>query len=344
MTKYPFLILVGLALAAALRADVGPIPGEQAVRPLFEAADLVCFCSVRSVEAQGPKTGPDGNASRPGLAVAGVRVENLYKSSGPDPVSATVQYEEGQLWKGERAILFLKLTASAVYELADPFIGATPFGSIPPASSNSGLPGLESTLAVLARPPDRDDQMNAMKLLQGFDSLEETTTSELISLSSSKDSQIALSALAVLLKNKRPENVERLRTYLANYSSDSAPISLVSIGTELSQVRDEKALPNLEALTDSMLVSIRMGAMQALRAMKNPKAAGTLVKRLDDTDSYVRYLAVISLAETFGKYGDFAPSMYLFDRNPEFHLGLWKSWWATEGQMFQPNPGSRQEN
>jgi len=78
---------------------------------------------------------------------------------------------------------------------------------------------------------------------------------------------------------------------------------------------------------------IRRGAMQALRLMKNPQAAPTLVKRLDDTDGYVRYLAVISLAETFGKYEDYAPSMYLFDDNPGFYISLWKDWWAHEGHV-----------
>jgi hypothetical protein len=60
-----------------------------------------------------------------------------------------------------------------------------------------------------------------------------------------------------------------------------------------------------------------------------------MVKRLDDSDGYIQYLAVISLAETFGKYEDYAPTMYLFDRNPRFYIGLWKSWWVTEGQLKQ---------
>ena len=37
--------------------------------------------------------------------------------------------------------------------------------------------------------------------------------------------------------------------------------------------------------------------------------------------------------ETFGKYGDYVPNMDLFDRNPRFYIGLWKSWWEQEGRQ-----------
>ncbi|MGA7927011.1 MAG: HEAT repeat domain-containing protein [Candidatus Sulfotelmatobacter sp.] len=341
MTKYYLRILVALALAAVPWAEVAPVPGEQAIRPLFEGADLVCFCSVQSVEALGPKMAPGDDNSRPRPALAVVKVNGLYKSSGPDPVSVTVQCEEGQLWKGERAVLFLKLTAPSVYGLADPFIGSTPFTSTPRALGGSGLSGLESTLADLMRLPGRGDQINAMKLLQGFDDLDARTTARVVPLSSSKDPDIALSALAVLLKSGRPVEVERLREYLAGHPSDAAPISVVSIGTELSKISDERALSDLEALSGSKLLSVRMGSMQALRAMKNRGSASTLVRRMDDSDGYVRYLAVISLAEIFGKYGEYAPNMHLFEQNPGFYVGLWKAWWTQEGQISQTGPAAQ---
>ena len=99
----------------------------------------------------------------------------------------------------------------------------------------------------------------------------------------------------------------------------------------MSQIQDERALVYLEDLTASRFVSIQYGSMQALRAMRNPQAAPVLVRRLDDKDGTVRYLAVISLAETFGKYGDYAPNMNLFDSNPALYVDLWKAWWVQEG-------------
>jgi len=340
MTKRSLQMLVVLALTVIARTEIAPLPGEQAIRPLFEGADLVCFCSVQSVEALGATIVPnlDGHERQPMDAV--IKVGYVYKPSTTNPVSATVQFEEGQLWRGETAILFLKSTSSEAYALADPFIGSTPFSSMPTSPQSPGLSGLESSLADLLQLLSRDDQINAMKLLQGFDVLDADTSSRLILLSGSKDPEIALSALAVLLKGKNPADVSRLRTYLAGYPSDSGPIAVTSIGTELGQIRNSVALPDIEALTDSKLISIRIGSMQALRAMRNTQSAQALVGRLDDPDGYVRYLAIISLAEIFGRYGDYAPNMHLFDQNPEYYIGLWRTWWKEEGKLAV-KPGSQ---
>jgi HEAT repeat protein len=70
--------------------------------------------------------------------------------------------------------------------------------------------------------------------------------------------------------------------------------------------------------------------------LRSTKAAAALIRRLDDPNGYIRYLAVISLAETFEKNGEYAPNMDLFDRNPAFYIGLWKTWWTTDGQEFHP--------
>jgi hypothetical protein len=59
-----------------------------------------------------------------------------------------------------------------------------------------------------------------------------------------------------------------------------------------------------------------------------PRNAPTLVQRLDDSDPLVQYLAVITLAETFGKYQDYAPGIGPFNKNPQYYRNLWKKWWA----------------
>jgi hypothetical protein len=71
--------------------------------------------------------------------------------------------------------------------------------------------------------------------------------------------------------------------------------------------------------------------MQSLRKMRSPRAAPVVVSRLDDPNSDIQYLAVITLAETFGKYGDYAPSVYLFRQRPQYYVDLWKKWWEKDG-------------
>ena len=321
-------------------AAIAPTPGTQNVTMLFDQSDLVCDCSVESVQMTGSE-GADNDGGRVLHDVATLRVNKSYKSVATVSSSFNLEFENDQLVSGERAIMFLRSIGSSIYVLADPFLGATPFTFLPVESSDAGLQKLESTLANVVHQTTRDDQINAMKLLQGFSSLSPATISRLVPLSSSADPEIAFAAHAVLIKTGEVAHVESLRTYLRGYSADSAPSSILSIGTELGEIRDERALSALEELSGSKLLSIRIGAMQALRSMKSPAYAEAFVRRLDDSDGYIRYLAVISLAETFGKYGDFAPTMYLFDRNPAFYIGLWKSWLAEEGNNTTPALGRK---
>jgi HEAT repeat protein len=155
-----------------------------------------------------------------------------------------------------------------------------------------------------------------------------------VPLSSSKDPEIAFWALAVLLNAKVPGSLESLNKYLQTYEGNSTPIAWTGIDSDLHQIRDPEARPLLETLTESRHVPIRFGAMQALRKIKSPKSAPALVRRLDDSDRTVQYIAVISLAEILGKYeGDYAPAMPTFEKNPGKYTDLWKQWWAEHGQV-----------
>ncbi len=79
--------------------------------------------------------------------------------------------------------------------------------------------------------------------------------------------------------------------------------------------------------------------MNALRAMRDRRSIPALIKRLDDSDSNVQYLALITLSETVGKQdGDFAPTLYLFDKKPQFYLDLWKDWIQKEGDSLAVSP------
>jgi hypothetical protein len=278
-----------------------------------------------------------------------VEVTDLYKPArtartlyvGFDRELPSTRASLPELQRGERAVMFLN-AASLSYVFADPFLAAIPFNEIPPPSGDPGLGKLQAALASVLQLPHREDQLRALELLQGFDDLASVAVPALVSLSRSSDPEVALSAFAALLKGVNGEVatvdlLERVNDCLNDYSGGSDSAALINIGGGLRKVTDARSLSSMEALAASRFVVIRRGAMQALRAMKNPPAGATLAARLDDSDKYVRYLAVISLAETFSKYGGYAPSMYLFNRNPEFYVGLWKSWWATEGRAYQPS-------
>jgi HEAT repeat protein len=208
-------------------------------------------------------------------------------------------------------------------------------------SAGDGLEGFELQLAKIVELPNRDDRVNALKLLEGCDNLSPEITKRIIPLTTSTDPEIAFAAMAVLLKSGTAADVERVRKYVRTYSTDSAPISVVGLASELGQVHDEAAWPALCDLSRSPLLSIRIGSMQALRRIRGTQAAPCLIERLDDSNSYVSYLGLITLAETFEKYGDYAPNMELFDGNRRFYVSLWKAWWLENGQTYQGGSTSK---
>jgi hypothetical protein len=323
-------------------AQPGPLAGIEPVKPIFDEADLVCSGRIESVSVVRPKTGePDG--SEGSLVRATAIVLDVYKSALEPSPPIVFQYPEGPMSEdpgvhvGDVVLLFLSGNTSA-YELADPFIGLTPFKRLPRVPGAPNLEKLQSALALSLEQGNRDDQINAMRLLEGFDRLDPTSLSAVSGLSSSSDPAIAFGALAVLLKNKTPDGVVKFSGYLETYRGDQPPIGLISAAAELSLVADARVLPDIERLSSSRFISVQMAAMEAIRRIASDKSAATLVSRLDDPDGHVRYLAVITLAELFGKSGDYGPSAELFDEKPSYYTALWKKWWEDEGKERYGSP------
>lgn len=332
----------GILVSANVMSTIAPTPGSLRVRPVFEKSDLVCNCFVESLTLAGERTIQGSTLVRRRMR-AKVTIQDIYKTMQPRPRTIVVEFEqywpatrvaEPGLWKGETALLFLKVRNPGIFEFTDRFLGATPFRSLPKQSGNLGLLKLEAALITVVLQGDREESIQALHLLHGFDRLGPNTMSKLAPLSKSKDTEIAFGAIAVLLRTKSPGALERLISYLNSYEGDDGPIWLASIDTDLAQVRDAGSLPLLEGLSDSKYRPIRRGAMDALRGIKSPKSAPTLVRRLDDTDSTIQYVAVISLAEILGKYeGDYAPGMPTFEKDPRKYTDLWKKWWAEHGKV-----------
>ncbi len=135
------------------------------------------------------------------------------------------------------------------------------------------------------------------------------------------------------------DSVQKLRQYLEYYTADAEPSALFVIGPELREISSPNAVRALEALSRSKFRPVQSGAMDGIRRIRDPKSVPFLMAKLGDPDSDVQYVALITAAEILGKYeGDFAPSMYLFDKKPQYYLGLWKQWWVEEGsKLYSPD-------
>jgi len=332
----PVLMLV----VGTAAADIATTPGSLSIGPAFEHADLVCNCYVESLQVRDEPIIINGRSALHRRVTATVEIIQDYKQHVPSTSRVTVHYEldveaglrvrgsRAGLREREHALLFLT-EFDDHYEFTDPYIGAVRFDSLPKLSGEAGLEMLERVLVREATGAVRADQFKALQLLQGLSKPDAEAEAAVYPLTTSDDPEIAFPALGVLLKTKSPESVERLKYYLDGHGTGTQPIAAISVGTELGLVADARCRKAVEALTTSRFVAIKYGAMDSLRRMRDTASAPTLINRLDDPDRSVQYVAVITLAEIFAKYdGDFAPSMYIFDKKPNYYTGIWKQWWA----------------
>lgn len=338
MLRAHLLLLIALALPRLVVADVGPIPGTIRVKPIFDKADLVCNGRIESI-VRGSGGGSEGVVGSKDFYKVKVEVQDIYKKEPGLTGQIEIEYPhdpavtDSGLRVGQTVLLFLIDNGSGAYELADRFLGLTMLDSLPIVSDEDGLGKLQSSLAGILENPDHDDQITALRLLQGFESLDDSTLATADKLASSNDPEVAFTALAVLLNTKTPQSVRKLKDFVGEYTGKVEPIALVSVGTELSNISNLKALPDLEALTNCRFVSIRYGAMAALRNIGSRESVPMLIQHLDDSNSNIQYSAVITLAEILDKRGDYGPNMEMFDKDPEKYIALWKQWWTDEGSI-----------
>lgn len=343
-----FICTLPILLGAFAYAQVAPTPGSQSLEPAFDAADLVCYGFVRSVVPE-TMTTDDQASARTRRMRANIEVRDIYKSAFNEN-SVIVEFTqtfpgsrgggEPTLSTGQSAILFLKAVRPGIYEFADRSRGAILFRSLTGQSEGKGVERLQYALVAVLAGDNQDDRLTSLRLLHGFGYLSPSVLSRISHFADSKDPLTALWAMTVLVKADVPDSVGRLSTYLDSYHEDIQDWVILNVDTDLAQIRDPKARTALESLTTSKFSPIRDGAMRGLRRLRDPRSVPSLVRRLEDSDQGIQYLAVITLAETLGKYGDYAPNMALFDRSPHMYTDLWKQWWAEEGSKLYPATSS----
>jgi hypothetical protein len=351
--RWPLVFLISIIFYGGLAAagDFGVAPGSVPVETVFAQADLVCNCFIQSVVDHTSPAEVRGRASIRHQVTARVLIRDVYKSNDARMSNFIVEYtiyeQHDQrvagsslgLEKGETALLFLTKTGTDAFEFADPFMAATEFSSLPIREGDLGAMKLQHVLAGVSQNSVALDQLRALRILLGFSHISEDTLNSVAPLMQSTNPDVALTAIGILLRTKSVDSVEKLERYLASYSSDAEPSALFVIGPELGEVSDAKALPALDVLSKSKIRAVRYGAMDGIRRIRSPKSVPSLISKLDDPDANVQYVALISLVEISSKYdGDFAPSMYLFDKKPQYYIGLWKQWWIAEGSKIYGVP------
>ncbi len=342
------ITLLITAVCVNANSQPRPTPGTQPIKHVFDRSDLVCECQVESIVIERDQhTGSiEANTLVQQHVIAKLRPIEIFKSNRAVTGSVTLEYfeqtqaispRETRIKPNENGLFFLRSTTNENYDFSDKWLGMTWFGAFPKLSSGFGLDALQSVLAAIINQAEPRDWISALRLLQGFDDLSPETIAAVALGTKSKNYDIALTSWAVILKNHSPESLQAFEKYIENYRGGTEPsFALIGVEEGLAGFHDPKDLASLELLADSHILHIRRGAIRALRGMRNPSSAATLVKHLDDGDHYIQYQSVITLNEIFLKNGDYGPSMMLFDENPGKYTTLWKKWWAEEGHNLVP--------
>jgi hypothetical protein len=277
-----------------------------------------------------------------------LKEDTVYKTDQKGFQNITLIYEEGPysdigLQGGESDRLFFLKGKGAEYAFVEPREAF----QMPPRSTtentSTGLEQLETDLVAGLETGDRNKLLNTLRLLQALDDLSPASISVLKHLLANSDTELALAVHAVLIKTGGPEEVAQFAAFeeksingdFIRSISIGSSIRLMSIGSSLNRTRSEKALPSLAKLADSPTEAIRLGALDAIRLIKNTKSIPVLIKHLDDSNQIARYISAISLSEITKKNN--MPFMGDFEKDESRYIGVWKTWWEEEGRaLYEP--------
>jgi hypothetical protein len=253
-------ILLIFSTWAPAHADIAPIPGSVLVRPVFDRSDVACAGAVTSTTARDSQIRVGDRSFVRRHITASVQIVDLYKAPNPVPAQINIEYEldiDGgnriggsrfDLKEGQVVPLFLARTVNGAYVFADDFLGAVELPSLAKRGGDLGMGKLEFALMDDASRSTDGERLRALRLLQGLESPSEETISGIEPYIRATDSDLALTASAVMLKTKTPESVHLLRQYLDQLTGTSQPVVLVSLGAELGQVADENCERDVVAL------------------------------------------------------------------------------------------------
>jgi len=304
----------------------------------FQASDEVLLATIVSV-AQTNKTMDKAGKLQAANFTANLVLSKIYKG--------TVADFHGQVsFIGLDPMGGLPVAAKESYLM---FLVRSPLGQLTPAntansvmqlslpasqlSGAEGVDGLEADLrASIKAVPGDPREKEWLDILSQFNTSDQATTGLLDGVTKNPDGTIASRALLVLAQSS-PQKERYVSPLLKALVKDPSlatqhPQSVYQIVASDTTPNDLADLILLANCSDS---GLRLNAVIAIRRMGLHESVGFLVASLGSADRNVQYQAVIALAEINGIYGDYAPSMEVFFKQPAKYTDLWREWAGKNG-------------
>jgi hypothetical protein len=334
---------VVLAWTQFSHAEVGPPGGSYQLKALFDASDAVCVGTVVGLHNTVSTTQAQPPAASLVSKAFGLSVARCYKGAvEPTDVIGYTTHEpvvslyDMPLANGDYALYFLKRLDAGSLALADRFWGRLHDATLqllaPPELS--GLAQLETdvllNLPAIAEPQALSEEL---LVLRGFEHLAPAIVAAVRPYVKDLDRRVATAAFSALAKNGAPDDLAALCQYAQDPALDSFA---ADYGFNLGEIRNRAARPALECLARTPVRTLKYGAMQAIRAIKSPASVPELVRRLDDPDPNIQFLAYMSLCEIVHRKGDPGEGASGFARDRDAIVAAWKQWWGETGRIEYP--------
>jgi hypothetical protein len=340
-------VALWMCVGSSAFASPRPLPGTEDIPKLMAASALVCKGQV--VEAPAPTFVPTSAGMTRLTATAKVRPDRCFKGT-PNGTLIPVLFDgfvsgvdsSFVLREGDYRLFFLKLQ-NGEYAVVDVWFGALSvsrkLGSAP--ESSDGMYLLELDLKAGLRDSSRESVLDSIQMLGNMRHIR--STSELTQLLDGSDLLVKTYVWQALLRLKDYSELPAISEFF-NSQPEPAPELILprdrlfqmqyQLANEIGAIRDPSTLRFIErfAVTGKGY-SLRMNALQSLRAMGSPHSEAAFLKELDDSNSDNAFSAMQGLLSLAGGGPiGWVPTWKQFDEAPQFYAAKCREWWQTEGQ------------
>jgi HEAT repeats len=314
-------------------------------------ADSTFVCKAEVMEAAALTTSAVANP--PHLtATARLHVDRCFKGTIPpngvlpvlfDSILPSAPGPYMVLRKGDYRLFFLK-PKDDKYVVADTWFCELPISRLlgpTTVGDTDSMHLLELDLKAGLHDGDPERVLDGIRMLGNMRHLQ--STAELLALLDSPDALMRTHAYEALLRLHDYSVLSAVDEWLE--TQPQAPHELFlprdalfemqfRLGREIASIRDPATVPVLVRLLHLQSPIMRGQVLQALRAIRSPQSAPSLLQMLDDPDADNGFGAMQGLIElAAGGVIDWVPSWPEFRRNPTYYAARCREWWQTEGQQ-----------
>lgn len=315
-------------------ARIGPVDPD--LPALCDRADLIVVGRASAVGADGATTLVDNGATYPArLMVVDLQVERALKGTATGhsvtftfavPTVPVVGVGGVGVASGQFGIFILRGGLGG-YEVLDPyypFIVAVPGA---PQTSGSLVDQVTAEVAYVLDSPAASATLKHRAVSVLASSRTPVATAALRTAARNQPLEIRLAAIAVLLARNDISFLTEAEEILLRPPPGVDQNLLAGLASAVgSGVKDARAIPSLARLLRAKDLTLRRGAVTALRNTRDGAAIDPLAQALYDGDPEVQYQAVIGLAEITGAPSEWSPASETFQNDPQRYLEHWRDW------------------